>query len=124
MSYGLAMIRDEGRALAGAITAIMTGHAYEQSAEIAATWARFPAIAMPRRAAFDKHCRDRTTWIPCSASSIASQYCERIENSSEFGFLKEEAKRGLEQRARARDHNTAIATPRSPSSRPPAPSRS
>ena len=32
MSYGLPYDTDEGRALAGAITAIMTGHAYEQSA--------------------------------------------------------------------------------------------
>ncbi len=31
MSYGLPYDSDEGRALAGAITAIMTGHAYEQS---------------------------------------------------------------------------------------------
>src|SRR5208282_981024 len=37
MSYGLPYDSDEGRALAGAITAIMTGHAYEQSAGIAAT---------------------------------------------------------------------------------------
>src|SRR5580658_6418263 len=36
MSYGLPYDSDEGRALAGAITAIMTGHAYEQSSEIAA----------------------------------------------------------------------------------------
>src|SRR5438045_4044776 len=35
MSYGLPYDSDEGRALAGAITAIMTGHAYERSAEIA-----------------------------------------------------------------------------------------
>src|SRR6185436_748811 len=35
MSYGLAYDSNEGRALAGALTAMMTGHAYEQSAEIA-----------------------------------------------------------------------------------------
>ena len=35
MSYGLGYDSDEGRALAGAITAIMTGHAYEQSAKLA-----------------------------------------------------------------------------------------
>ena len=34
MSYGLAYDSDEGRALAGAITSIMTGEAYEQSAEL------------------------------------------------------------------------------------------
>jgi hypothetical protein len=46
MSYGLPYDSDPGRALAGAITAIMTGHAYEQSAEIAATSA-LPGL--PRR---------------------------------------------------------------------------
>src|SRR5712675_2963510 len=37
MSYGFAYDSNEGRALAGAITAIMTGHSYEQSAEISAS---------------------------------------------------------------------------------------
>ena len=41
MSYGLPYDSDEGRALAGAITAIMTGHAYEQSAEIASVMGPF-----------------------------------------------------------------------------------
>ena len=41
MSYGLPYDSDEGRALAGAITAIMTGHAYEQSAEIGAVMGPF-----------------------------------------------------------------------------------
>src|SRR6185369_2665286 len=36
MSYGLAYDSDEGRALAGALTSLMTGEAYEQSADIAA----------------------------------------------------------------------------------------
>src|SRR5437764_1764928 len=35
MSYGLGYDSDEARALAGAITAVMTGHAYEQSAALA-----------------------------------------------------------------------------------------
>src|SRR4030095_13422143 len=34
MSYGLAYDSDEGRALAGALTSIMTGHAYQQSADL------------------------------------------------------------------------------------------
>src|SRR5690606_14025338 len=42
MSHGLAYDSDEGRALAGAITAIMTGHAYDQSAEMAAIKGAFP----------------------------------------------------------------------------------
>src|SRR5271155_4246552 len=41
MSYGLPYDSDEGRALAGAITAIMTGHSYEQSAQIASVTGPF-----------------------------------------------------------------------------------
>src|SRR5437868_10767434 len=41
MSYGLPYDSDEGRALAGAITAIMTGHAYEQSAAMAGVMGAF-----------------------------------------------------------------------------------
>ncbi|SVE28652.1 uncharacterized protein METZ01_LOCUS481506, partial [marine metagenome] len=42
MSYGLPYDSNEGRALAGAITSIMTGHAYEQSAEMADVKGAFP----------------------------------------------------------------------------------
>src|ERR1700722_7232317 len=42
MSYGHGYDSDEARALAGAITSIMTGHAYEQSAEISANIGAFP----------------------------------------------------------------------------------
>ncbi len=42
MSYGLGYDSDEGRGLAGAITSIMTGHAYTVSAEIAAHTGPFP----------------------------------------------------------------------------------
>src|SRR6266850_1290122 len=42
MSYGYGYDSVEGRALAGAITAIMTGHAYEQSARMAQTEGPFP----------------------------------------------------------------------------------
>ncbi|MGB1745311.1 MAG: vitamin B12-dependent ribonucleotide reductase, partial [Limisphaerales bacterium] len=42
MSYGLSYDSDEGRALAGAITSIMTGYAYEQSAELAGAKGAFP----------------------------------------------------------------------------------
>src|SRR5882757_10068051 len=41
MSYGLPYDSNEGRALAGAITAIMTGHSYEQSAEISGIMGAF-----------------------------------------------------------------------------------
>ena len=51
MSYGLPYDSDEGRALAGAITAIMTGHAYEQSAEIAGVMGPFKGYRDARCAA-------------------------------------------------------------------------
>ena len=44
MSYGLAYDSNEGRALAGAITAIMTGHAYEQSASLASVMGPFQRL--------------------------------------------------------------------------------
>jgi len=43
MSHGLGYDSDEGRAYAGAITALMTGQAYEVSAELAAAKGPFPS---------------------------------------------------------------------------------
>ena len=45
MSYGFAYDSDEGRALAGAITSIMTGHAYEQSARNRRRHGRVPRLS-------------------------------------------------------------------------------
>ena len=93
MSYGLPYDSDEGRALAGAITAIMTGHAYEQSAEIAA--AHGAVQGLPRRPLRPRPqaARRRTTWNPCSASSNSIATPSRdIHPSSEFAYLKDEAR--------------------------------
>jgi ribonucleoside-diphosphate reductase alpha chain len=54
MSYGLPYDSDEGRALAGALTAIMTGHAYEQSAEIASVMGAFKGYRDARCAHISK----------------------------------------------------------------------
>src|SRR6266705_725644 len=54
MSYGLPYDSNEGRALAGAITAIMTGHAYEQSAAIAGNIGAFPGYRDARCAGVPK----------------------------------------------------------------------
>ncbi|MCF7732885.1 MAG: vitamin B12-dependent ribonucleotide reductase [Akkermansiaceae bacterium] len=48
MSYGLGYDSDEGRALAGSITAVMTGHAYACSAEMAAVLGPFQGYHNPR----------------------------------------------------------------------------
>ncbi|HUB66651.1 MAG TPA: vitamin B12-dependent ribonucleotide reductase [Candidatus Methylacidiphilales bacterium] len=54
MSYGKGYDSDEGRGLAGAITALMTGHAYEVSAEIAAATGPFPGYHDSRCAGVEK----------------------------------------------------------------------
>ena len=54
MSYGLGYDSDEGRALAGAITAIMTGHAYEQSARMARHMGPFPGYKDARACGVEK----------------------------------------------------------------------
>src|SRR6187399_70676 len=54
MSYGLGYDTDEGRALAGAITSIMTGHAYEQSARMAKDMGPFPGYRDTRASGVKK----------------------------------------------------------------------
>ena len=93
MSYGLPYDSNEGRALAGAITAIMTGHAYEQSAVIAGTLGPFQGYRDPRCA----HVRN-----PAGKDNVESMLgvirlhraaVEKIQPSQEFNYLKEEARR-------------------------------
>jgi len=54
MSYGKGYDSDEGRGLAGAITSLMTGTAYEVSAEIAAATGPFPGYHNSRCAGVEK----------------------------------------------------------------------
>ena len=72
MSYGKGYDSDEGRGLAGAITSLMTGTAYEVSAEIAAATGPFPGYrdcALRRRG---EAARARQRRSPCSRSSSAT----------------------------------------------------
>jgi ribonucleoside-diphosphate reductase alpha chain len=93
MSYGLPYDSDEGRALAGAITAIMTGHAYEQSAEVAATTGAFPGYRDARCAHVPKPLKKNNV---DSMLGVIRQHREAVEDihpSDEFGYLKDEARR-------------------------------
>jgi ribonucleoside-diphosphate reductase alpha chain len=101
MSYGLPYDSDQGRALAGAITSIMTGHAYEQSAEISAAIGAFPGYRDARCAHVSK---------PLAKDNIDSMLgvikehraaVEDIQPSQEFNYLKDEA-RGCWDRALSR----------------------
>jgi ribonucleoside-diphosphate reductase alpha chain len=93
MSYGLPYDSNEGRALAGAITAIMTGHAYEQSAQTAAAMGAFKGWSDARCAHVPKPlARDNST----SMLGVIQQHREAVEAiqpSREFNYLKEEARR-------------------------------
>ena len=105
MSYGLPYDSDEGRALAGAITSIMTGHAYEQSAEIAGHVGAFAGYR-------DARCAGVQT--PVSKSNVESMLAviqlhrdavESIQPSAEFNYLKTEARKTWEGAlAKGRQH--------------------
>src|SRR5205823_90322 len=90
MSYGLGYDSDEGRALAGAITAIMTGHAYEQSAVMAKAMGPFPGYR-DARAAGVKRTLAKDNVAPMLA--VIDQHraaVAGIHASDRFGYLKEE----------------------------------
>jgi ribonucleoside-diphosphate reductase alpha chain len=114
---------DEGRALAGAITAIMTGHAYEQSAEIAANIGAFPGYRDARCAPVEKPLAKDNVESMLGVIKLHREAVEDIQPSEEFNYLKDEA-RNCWDGALARGRSTATATRRSPCSRRPARSRS
>ncbi len=93
MSYGLPYDSDEGRALAGAITAIMTGHAYEQSAELAGAMDPFPGYRDARCAHVSKPAKKDNVDSMLGVIKLHRTAVETIHPSAEFGYLKEEARR-------------------------------
>jgi len=92
MSYGLPYDSDEGRALAGAITAIMTGHAYEQSAEISASIGAFPGYHDARCAHVPKPRQTDNVESMLHVIQLHRDAVEKIQPSQEFNYLKEEAR--------------------------------
>src|SRR5437868_144952 len=91
MSYGHVYDSVEGRALCGAITAIMTGEAYEQSARLARAIGPFPGYHDARASGVVR---------PVSKDNVASMLevieqhrcaVREISDAKEFAHLKEEA---------------------------------
>src|SRR5216117_2061569 len=91
MSYGYGYDSVEGRALCGAITAIMTGEAYEQSARMAQAIGPFPGYHDARASSVAK---------PVSKDNVASMLevielhrgaVREISDAKEFAHLKKEA---------------------------------
>lgn len=97
MSYGLPYDSDEARALTGAITAIMTGHAYATSAMIA-------SVMGPFKGYYDARCAHVKN--PVAKDNVESmkgvirlhrEAVENIQPSAEFNYLKEEARKCWDQ---------------------------
>jgi ribonucleoside-diphosphate reductase alpha chain len=91
MSYGYGYDSAEGRALCGAVTAIMTGEAYQQSAQLAKAMGPFPGYKDARCSGVSK---------PPAKSNVASMLevielhrcaVNEIPDVDEFAFLKDEA---------------------------------
>ncbi len=112
MSYGLPYDSDEGRALAGAITSIMTGHAYEQSAEIAAATGPFPGYRDARCAHVAKPLVKDNVESMLGVIQQHREAVEEIQASQEFNYLKEEARhcwdRALERGKKAGYRNAQV----------------
>src|SRR5438105_296859 len=93
MSYGLSYDSDEGRALAGAITAIMTGHAYEQSAEISEVMGAFKGYHDASCAHVQKPLAKSNVDSMRKVIELHRAAVQEIQPSREFNYLKDEARR-------------------------------
>jgi len=91
MSYGLGYDSDEGRALAGAITSIMTGHAYEQSARMARHLGPFPGYKDARACGVEQPLAKDNVAPMLDVINLHRESVETIQPSDRFAFLKREA---------------------------------
>ena len=105
MSYGLAYDSDGGRAIAGALTAIMTGHAYEQSAEIAAQLGAFKGYEDARCSGVEKTVAKDNVASMLGVIQQHRDAVEQIQPSAEFKYLKDEARKAWDGAlAKGRQH--------------------
>ena len=92
MSMGLGYDSDEGRALAGSITAIMTGHCYEQSARMAAVMGPFAGYKEAQACGLEKTVAKDNVAPMLEVIALHREYVERIQDSPRFDYLKQEAR--------------------------------
>jgi ribonucleoside-diphosphate reductase alpha chain len=97
MDYGLAYDSDEGRALAGALTSIMTGEAYRQSSELARVAGPFKGYRDARCAGVPKPLRKDNVESMLGVVKLHRAAVEEIQPSREFAYLKDEARRSWDQ---------------------------
>ena len=93
MSYGLPYDSNEGRALAGALSAIMTGHAYDQSARIASVMQPFKGYRDARCAHVANPVKKDNVDSMLGVMREHRSAVETIQPSEDFHYLKEEARR-------------------------------
>ena len=105
MSYGLPYDSNEGRALAGAITSIMTGHAYEQSAEMADVKGAFPGYHDARCNGVAKPLAKDNIESMRGVMQLHRTAVEDIQPSDNFGYLKDAARDCWEAALEKGDHN-------------------
>ena len=96
MSMGLGYDSDEGRALAGSITAIMTGHAYEQSARMAGVMGPFPGYKEAQACGLEKPLAKDNVQPMLEVIELHRNHVERIQDSPRFDYLKQEARKTWE----------------------------
>ena len=93
MSYGLGYDTDEGRALAGAITAIMTGTLTSNRAKLAKSMGPFPGYQDTRASGVKKTVDSTNEPYMLEVIELHRSHVTRIQASDRFGYLKEEAQR-------------------------------
>jgi ribonucleoside-diphosphate reductase alpha chain len=91
MSYGFGYDSVEGRALCGAITAMMTGEAYEQSARLARAIGPFPGYRDARASGVPKPVAKDNVASMLEVIELHRQAVREISDAKEFAHLKEEA---------------------------------
>jgi ribonucleoside-diphosphate reductase alpha chain len=100
MSYGYGYDSVEGRALCGAITAIMTGEAYEQSAVLARVMGPFPGYRDARASGVAKPAAKDNVSSMLDVIDLHRCAVSDIPDVEEFAYLKEEAAKTWERAAR------------------------
>jgi ribonucleoside-diphosphate reductase alpha chain len=91
MSYGYGYDSVEGRSLCGAVTAIMTGEAYEQSTRIAQAIGPFPGYYDARASGVPKPVAKDNVSSMLEVIELHRCAVREISDAKEFAHLKEEA---------------------------------
>ena len=99
MSYGYGYDSVEGRALCGAITAIMTGEAYAQSARMARTMGPFPGYRDSRASGVAKPVAKDNVAPMLEVIELHRCAVHQIPDAKEFAHLKQEAARTWDEAA-------------------------